>query len=100
MDRFLRDCRSESGLINPIHRLSYGFILRLERNVDQIIHISRRRDINTTLLFSLLVDDKKKMKSNTEDEYKKALASDDPTNISKEVQEKMAREAIKKFKSL
>ncbi|HXX05862.1 MAG TPA: hypothetical protein VEJ68_03470 [Candidatus Bathyarchaeia archaeon] len=47
-----------------------------------------------------MVDDKKKMKSNTEDEYKKALASDDPTNISKEVQEKMAREAIKKFKSL
>jgi len=47
-----------------------------------------------------LTEDKKKMKSNTEDEYNKALASDDPTDISKEVQEKMAREAIKKFKSL
>ena len=45
-------------------------------------------------------DDKKKMKSNTEDEYNKALASDDPTKISKEAQEKLAREAIKKFRSL
>ena len=51
-------------------------------------------------LFSLLTEDKKKMRSNTEDEYNKALASDDPTNVSKDVQEKMAREAIKKFKSL
>jgi hypothetical protein len=47
-----------------------------------------------------LNEDKKKMKSNTEDEYNKALASDDPTQISKEAREKMAREAIKKFKSL
>ncbi len=45
-------------------------------------------------------DDKKKMKSNTEDEYNKALVSDDPTTISKEEQEKLAREAIKKFRSL
>ncbi|MGI0073621.1 MAG: hypothetical protein ACREA3_07400 [Nitrosotalea sp.] len=47
-----------------------------------------------------MVEDKKKMKSNTEDEYNKALASDDPTKISKETQEKLVREAIKKFKSL
>jgi len=40
------------------------------------------------------------MKSNTEDEYNKALATDDPINVSKEDQEKMAQEAIKKFKSL
>lgn len=45
-------------------------------------------------------NDKKKMKSNTEDEYNKALASEDPANISKETQEKLARDAIKKFKSL
>ena len=62
--------------------------------------MEKTRDINTMLVISLLTEDKKKMKSNTEDEYNKALASDDPTNVSKEVQEKMAREAIKKFKSL
>ncbi len=45
-------------------------------------------------------EEKKKMKSNTEDEYNNALASDDPTKISKDVQEEMAREAIKKFRSL
>ena len=44
--------------------------------------------------------DGKKMRSNTDDEYKKALASDDPTKISKSSQEDLAREAIKKFKSL
>ncbi len=42
----------------------------------------------------------KKMKSNTEKEYNEALASDDPTKISKEEQERLTREAIKKFKSL
>lgn len=45
-------------------------------------------------------DDKRKMKPNTEDEYNKALASDDPTKISKEAQEKLAQEAIKRFRSL
>ncbi len=45
-------------------------------------------------------NDKKRMKSNTEDEYNKALASEGPTNISKEAREKLARDAIKKFKSL
>ncbi len=59
-----------------------------------------RKDINPHLLRSIMVEDKKKMKSNTEDEYNKALASDDPTKISKETQEKLVREAIKKFKSL
>jgi creatinine amidohydrolase/Fe(II)-dependent formamide hydrolase-like protein len=47
-----------------------------------------------------MVDGKKKMKSNTEDEYNKALVCDDPTKISKETQEKLVRDAIKKFKSL
>jgi hypothetical protein len=58
------------------------------------------RDINPNLVRLLMVEDKKKMKSNTEDEYNKALASDDPTTISKDAQEKLAREAIKKFRSL
>lgn len=46
------------------------------------------------------MEEKKKMKSNTEDEYNKALALDDPTMISEEEKERLAREAIKKFKSL
>lgn len=45
-------------------------------------------------------EEKKKMRQNTEDEYNKALATDDPTKISKNSQEDLAREAIKKFKSL
>jgi hypothetical protein len=44
--------------------------------------------------------DKKKMKPNTDDEYNDALASDDPTMITKETQEKLVHDAIKKFKSL
>ena len=47
-----------------------------------------------------MTDEKKKMKSNTEDDYNKALASENPTKISKEDLEKMTREAMKKFKSL
>lgn len=47
-----------------------------------------------------MVEERKKMKANTEDDYNKALASDDPTKISKNSQEELAREAIKKFKSL
>ena len=50
--------------------------------------------------YSTLTDEKKKMKLNTEEDYNKALASEDPTKISKEEQEKLTREAIKKFKSL
>jgi hypothetical protein len=46
------------------------------------------------------MEEKKKMKSNTEDEYNKVLATEDPTVISKEEKERLAREAIKKFKSL
>ena len=44
--------------------------------------------------------EKKKLKSNSKEEYDKALASADPTEISKEEQERLTREAIKKFKSL
>jgi hypothetical protein len=46
------------------------------------------------------MDEKKKMKTNTEYEYHKALASEDPTIISTEEKERLTREAIKKFKSL
>ena len=40
------------------------------------------------------------MKPNTEEEYNKALASADPTKVTKEELEKLAKEAMKKFKSL
>ncbi|OLD40743.1 MAG: hypothetical protein AUI60_03625 [Thaumarchaeota archaeon 13_1_40CM_2_39_4] len=43
------------------------------------------------------MEEKKKMKSNTEEDYNKVLASEDPTNISKEEQERLTREAIKKL---
>ena len=43
--------------------------------------------------------EKKKIKT-TEEEYNKALASDDPTKITKEDLEKLAKDAMKKFKSL
>ena len=62
--------------------------------------LSPVRDINARLQVLSMVEEKKKMKSNTEDEYNKALASDDPTKISKDAQEELAREAIKKFRSL
>jgi len=41
----------------------------------------------------------KKMQ-NTQDDYDEALASDDPTLISNQDLENMAKEAVKKFKSL
>ncbi len=44
-------------------------------------------------------NEKKRMKT-TQEDYNHALASDDPTKISKEEQERLTREAIKKFKSL
>ena len=48
-----------------------------------------------------MVDTKsKKMKKTTENEYNDALASDDPTKASNEDLENLAKEAIKKFKSL
>ena len=56
--------------------------------------------INPSVLLYLVAQDKKKMKPNTEDEYNNALASDDPTVMTKETQEKLVHEAIKKFKSL
>lgn len=46
------------------------------------------------------MDEKKKMRSNTEDDYNKVLASEDPTNITKEEQERLTKEAIRKFRSL
>ena len=41
----------------------------------------------------------KKLK-NTKEEYDEALASDDPTQVSKQDLEDLAKEAVKKFKSL
>ena len=52
------------------------------------------------MLFSHDCMENKKLKSNSKEEYDKALASTDPTTISKEEQERLTREAIKKFKSL
>ena len=46
------------------------------------------------------MEEKKKMKSNTKEDYNKALVSDDPTIITAEEKERLTREAIKKFKSL
>ncbi len=46
------------------------------------------------------MEEKKKMKSNTEDEYEKALASKDPTKVTADDLDKFAKEAAKKFKSL
>ena len=46
-----------------------------------------------------VMEEKKKIKT-TEDDYKKALASDDPTKITTADLEKLAKEAMKKFKSL
>jgi|GEM_PF-1457424 len=43
--------------------------------------------------------DKKKI-STTKDDYEKALASDDPTKITAADLENLAKEAMKKFKSL
>ena len=46
--------------------------------------------------------EKKKSKriQNSEEEYNEALASEDPTQVSKEELENFAKEAMKKFKSL
>lgn len=41
-----------------------------------------------------------KIKSNTEEDYNDALASDDPTKITNKENEDLAKEAIKRFKSL
>ena len=42
---------------------------------------------------------KKKLK-NTKEEYDEALASEDPTKISNQDLQKMAKDSVKKFKSL
>ncbi len=47
-----------------------------------------------------MTEKKSKKLSNTKDEYNDALASDDPTKITNEDLENLAKEAMKKFKSL
>jgi len=47
-----------------------------------------------------MTEKKSKKMSNTQDEYNDALASDDPTKITNEDLENLAKEAMKKFKSL
>jgi len=47
-----------------------------------------------------VVPDTKKKISTTKDDYEKALASDDPTKITTSDLENLAKEAMKKFKSL
>ena len=46
--------------------------------------------------------DEKKLKKmkNTKEEYDKVLASDDPTKVSNQDLQNMAKESVKKFKSL
>ncbi len=46
------------------------------------------------------MDEKPKRPSNTQKEYKEALASEDPTNISQKDLQGLAKEAVKKFKSM
>ena len=46
------------------------------------------------------MSDTKKKLNTTQDDYSKALASDDPTKISSSDLENLAKEAMKKFKSL
>ncbi len=46
-----------------------------------------------------MIKKSKKMK-NTKEEYDNVLASDDPTKISNQDLQNMAKEAVKKFKSL
>ena len=47
-----------------------------------------------------MIEKKSKKMSNTQDEYNDALASDDPTKITNEDLENLAKEAMKKFRSL
>lgn len=47
----------------------------------------------------MIMEEKKKLKT-TEEDYNKALVSDDPTKITTDDLEKLAKEAMKKFKSL
>ena len=47
-----------------------------------------------------MVESKSKKLKNTEREYEDALATSDPTKISEKDLEELAKESIKKFKSL
>ena len=47
-----------------------------------------------------MVENKEKKLQNTKEEYNEALANDDPTQVSTKDLENMAKEAMKKFKSL
>ena len=47
-----------------------------------------------------MTDTKSKKTSNTEKEYEDALATSDPTKISDKELQDMAKNAVKKFKSL
>ena len=58
-----------------------------------------KRDISQGGFEFIMSDEKKKIKT-TQEDYDKALASEDPTKITKEEQERLTREAVKKFKSL
>jgi hypothetical protein len=44
--------------------------------------------------------EKEKQRQNSKEEYDKALVGDDPTQISNEDLQRLAKEAVKKFKSL
>ena len=44
--------------------------------------------------------DKSKIPQNSQDEYVEAVAAEDPTQVSTDDLEKLAKEAVKKFKSL
>lgn len=48
----------------------------------------------------VLAGKKSKKLSNTDEEYNEALASEDPTKINAQDLERLAKEAVKKFKSL
>ena len=44
--------------------------------------------------------EKSKLPQNSQDEYDNAVTTDDPTQVSADDLQKMAKEAVKKFKSL
>ena len=44
--------------------------------------------------------DKSKIPQNTKDQHDEAVADEDPTQVSADDLQKMAKEAVKKFKSL
>lgn len=46
------------------------------------------------------MDKKEEKLSNTDEEHKEAIASEDPTQVSQEDLQNFAKEAMKKFKSM